>query len=196
MVNHLIECGYCKEKVARTNYGKHLLSKRHKEEFVKENQKEIHLALHREFTTEPRTTAENVAYFKVNKQQCRLCFTCKRHYFDKITTGTGREEVMGHFDKYPACKEKYLDELKRFVAKKKPAVNSDELEKKDREIRYWKQEATLAKGALEDVSEQADWLNKCAEIVLAILGDAGGNIDDLDARFEAIKSQYSLPLYT
>ena len=195
MVSGVIECGYCKEKVSRNGYGKHLLSKHHQEQFLKENKEEIDECLFKLPSKTPKTTINNPAYFKVNSEQCRLCFSCKRFYLDKDSDTTlGRMDAQEHFEKSPNCKTNYLASLKKFTVVKKKPVDNKALEALQKEVAYWKKEAKYLKDALDTNEEDYDRLAKRSQMLEKIIGNATTD-DELDIRLEYIKKKFKLPLY-
>lgn len=192
MVSGVIECGYCKKKVTRNGYGKHLLSKGHQKEFLKENKEEINDCFIHPQKKTPMTTIDRPADFKVNKEHCKICFSCKRFYMEKdCDSSYGRLESTDHFNKHPNCKANYLAELKKFTIIKKVTVNNEALEK---ELLYWKKEAKQLKDALECNEEEQELKDRRSEMLEVIMGNAMTR-DELEIRYDYIKKNFTLPLY-
>ena len=195
MVSGVIECGYCKKKVSRNCYGKHLLSKGHQEQFLKENRGIIEECFIHPHKKTPMTTIDRPAIFTINKESCSICFTCKKYYSDKdYGASYGRLEATDHFTKSPDCKANYIASLKKFTVVKKLPVGNKTVEALEKELRYWKNEASKLKMEIECNEEENDRLAKRSEILEKIIGNAMTD-DELDIRFQYIKSKFKLPLY-
>ena len=190
MVNGIVKCGYCKEKVSRNCYGKHLLSKRHREAFLKENRKVIDECFYDSRDKKEITNITVLPIFNVDKESCCICFCCKRFYYNKESEMTlGRLDAHEHLRKNPNCKANYLAELKKFTIPKKQPVNSiapvntkevDELKARIIELE-------------EEAEESAENNMIYFNMLKKMLGT--GEVKAMIERFEEVQNDGLLPFY-
>jgi CHAD domain-containing protein len=184
MTNGTIKCGYCKESVSRNGYGKHILSKKHSEQFLKENEKVLKSVKGNKYLS--------ACY--VNETVCSICFVCKKFYIDKDTDSeVQRSDCLEHFVKHPDCKAKYLEAVKKVLIVKLPkkdAVSNEEVEKLQKEIKRLKKEVEM----LQPDEEENERMERRSQMLEEILGNATDSAE-LESRFSYIKNNFSLPLF-
>ena len=184
MTNGTIKCGYCKESVSRNGYGKHILSKKHGEQFVKENLK----------TLKEIKNNNYLSACHINETLCSICFVCKKFYIDKDTESeVQRSDCMDHFIKHPDCKTKYLEAVKKVLVVKPPKevkASNEEIEKLQKEIKRLKKEVEM----LQPDEEENERLLRRSQMLEVIMGNAMDD-EELEMRFQYIKNNFSLPLY-
>ena len=190
MVSGIIQCGYCKEKVTRNCYGKHLLSKRHQEQFLKENKRVIEECFIHPHKKTPMTTINRPAIFTINKESCSICFTCKKYYSDKdYGASYGRLEASDHFTKSPDCKANYLASLKKFTVVKKAPVNTKGAVN-TKEVEELKERIAELEVDVEESSKDNEIYYKLLSQMLGT-GELGAMIE----RVQEFKEKGLLPFY-
>ena len=188
MVGHTVKCEYCKKSVARVNYGKHLLSHEHREEFLKDN-KDILIAI-----TKAKTPS--LFSFSIKETICCICLTCKKHYVD--ADESSRDNASSHFERHPKCKEGYIAMASSLlkVKTKKPVASSAENEKLQKELKRLRNEVDMLQCTVDEGEESSERLATYTTMLVKIFGDYGCDDEELERRFTSAESEGKLPLFT
>jgi hypothetical protein len=181
MTNGFIQCVYCKKKVTRNCYGKHLLSRLHREQVVKENKEDFCRLI---LSKSPLTILPNCL---IKETPCSLCLCCKKYYIDSDSTSENqRLDAFNHFQKSPDCKANYIQAVKDTLNPKQ--------QKPVKEMLFWKKKAKELQEEIDGGEDERALLEKRSELLEELIGSAL-NDDELESRFEFIRKNFSLPLY-
>ena len=180
-----IKCGYCKKGTSAHNYGKHLLSKGHLQEFIAENKFQL-----QQIAKSARTTA--IQKFFINENPACICIVCKTYYIDNDTLTETQSSADKHFEKYPACKEGTINAVKALLEIKKSKASNGEIEKLQKEIKRLKYENDGLQCMVDEGEEISDRVSKYGKWLISILGN--GDDRHLEDRFEYFKDKGVFPL--
>ena len=95
-----IDCPFCSKKVSRINFGAHLLSKEHVQQFYDANTS-IFTSAYNNIVVR-KDDPEKLLCLKAGNEQVRICLGCKRCYAYVAV----RKEATTHFEDHPECCEK------------------------------------------------------------------------------------------
>ena len=180
MPSGTIACGYCKEKVSRNGYGKHILSSKHKQEFLKENEKLI--SSWKQVKSLPSVNIKDVC--------CCICIVCKTFYVDKDTTSENpRYDSYNHFEKHPDCKKNFMETLKKLLQVKPPKASTEEVEKLKKQVKTLQSTISMLETNQEEMEKENTLMTKMLSKLFP-----GFYLDEMESKIQDMESKSLLPL--